>query len=227
MSITHTTTPPSETVGKILLHPRPAARNSGVLVLVPLLASLPSESHSPTLRVIADAESFQRKHTIDGPFFAGPDQQVLIAGLPYTRSCARVNGDVPPADSRLSHKLAVELPLLGPRLSDVPCTQIPGPPPLHTDEPLKRTTEESRKSPPRPPKTLTFPAETWLRVLAFVFAVPPVGIEVEERRARAGLLRVSKTFKASLLFAVLFYFFVSILLSFSVIHIASCHSHVA
>ncbi|KAF8526695.1 hypothetical protein JB92DRAFT_3081585 [Gautieria morchelliformis] len=43
--------------------------------------------------------------------------------------------------------------------------------------------------------THTLPAETWFRVLAFAFAVPPGSISIEERKARAGLLRVSKTFK--------------------------------
>ncbi|KAF8591369.1 hypothetical protein K439DRAFT_998124 [Ramaria rubella] len=49
------------------------------------------------------------------------------------------------------------------------------------------------QSPRKPPPSL--PAETWFKILAFVLALPPTTIDAEERRMRAGLLRVSKTFK--------------------------------
>ncbi|KIJ54149.1 hypothetical protein M422DRAFT_25107 [Sphaerobolus stellatus SS14] len=45
----------------------------------------------------------------------------------------------------------------------------------------------------KPPPTL--PAETWFRIFTFIFATPSAEIDVGEAKARAGLLRVSRSFK--------------------------------
>ena len=213
MSYTQTAAPSPAAVGTVLLHPRPLARNSGVIVLVPLLANLPAESRSSTLRVIADVESPHKQSTLVIPLSAASDLPSAIPGLPYKRKRdrAKVNSEAPRkplADSGLPCRLAAESVLSSPTTSELPCKPMAE---SHSDSPGKQVTEPSHShaipsdapytsatkptGDPPPPKTLALPAETWFRVLAFVFALPPASIGAEERRARAGLMRVSKTFK--------------------------------